>query len=306
MDHGPFDDLTRSLALEPGPRRSVIRLLAGGALAGLAAHLGLAVDVVGKKRHASKSKRRKSRPERNAHGALQSEGKGKHKSKHHKKRKPKDPPPLPPGCEHCNPCQMCQDGACVPDPDLERVRCAGSGAACGYCQGGICAASVIPPCDDGTCPRKGYCCPGEKYCSDRESSTGYACVGETDCCPGQKKCANGACIANSGCCEEDRPQCGRCDTATCQHGAWVCGGTCCSGEKRCGDGSCVPEDGCCGGNCGYGSVCCKGACCNLDDEGVRYACSLDGCCPLWFLCNDGRCDHRCFYDSCDPPELCPE
>jgi hypothetical protein len=299
MDHENFDALIRAVAGGPEPRRAILRVLAGGVLTGLAARLGPGEDAEAKKRHKPNADRKQPKH-------LQAAGKGhkKHKSRHH--HKPKEVPPLPPGCQHCTECQMCRDGACVPDPDLAGVPCLGSGATCSYCQNGVCTATEIRPCDDGVCVHRGYCCAGEKHCPDPESSTGYACVGESDCCPGQKKCANGACVSGSGCCEEDRPQCGRCDTATCMHGAWSCDGKCCSGEKRCDDGSCVPADGCCGSDCGYGSVCCKGACCNLDDGGVRYTCSRDGCCPLWFLCNDGRCDHRCFYDSCDPPELCPE
>ena len=40
-----------------------------------------------------------------------------------KKKGKKKPPPLPPGCRDCGDCEMCQNGACAPDPELDLVRC---------------------------------------------------------------------------------------------------------------------------------------------------------------------------------------
>ena len=196
VDHDTFDALTRTAATDGGTRRTLLRLLAGSALGAVAARLGLAEEAAAKaKQHKGKAKRKHhlapSQPDQADHAAAKSPGhpassgvQSERKRRHHHK-----PPPLPPGCEDCTECQMCKDGACVRDPDLERVRCQGSGATCGYCQGGVCTPSDQRPCDDGVCPRKGQCCSGEKWCEDPESSTGFACVGETDCCPARRSVA---------------------------------------------------------------------------------------------------------------------
>ena len=86
----------------------------GGALTGVALRLGLTEPAEAKaKKHKAKSAHKRHRPdERDDRGQLQAQGKGK-KKKH---KKPKPPPPLPPECQHCNDCQMCQDGACVSGP----------------------------------------------------------------------------------------------------------------------------------------------------------------------------------------------
>jgi hypothetical protein len=300
MDQGHFDDLTRSMGRGGDTRRAILRLLAGGALGGMVARLGLVEVTEAKPKHEKEKRKQQRRPqaEHKGHGQLHAEGKGKKKKRH---KKPKEPLPLPPGCAFCNDCQMCQDGACVPDPALDGVRCLASGAACGYCQSGQCTASALPPCPDGTCLQRGQCCPGEKKCPDPTpgSPTGYACVGLDDCCPDQKKCAGG-CVYKQACCPEERPQCGQCGEI-CVNGTWRC-----SAQKPCADGSCVAQDACCGGDCGSSSVCCQGTCCDRYQGGGVFTCSRDGCCNQWFLCNDGRCDPRCFYDSCDPPELCPD
>jgi hypothetical protein len=227
MDHEEFDALTRTMADGGTTRRAALRFVSGGLLGVLAARLGLPEDA------AATPKKRKRRPEPKRHDSLQAEGKRRKK----RRKKPQEPPPLPPGCQQCNDCEMCQDGVCVPDVDLEGVRCQGSGAACGYCQFGQCAPSVVPPCADGVCPQREQCCSEEKRCPDRESESGWACVGKDDCCPDEKRCANG-CVDRRACCPEDRPRCGQCGEI-CVNGTWQC-----SAQKPCG-GECIPEDECC-------------------------------------------------------------
>ena len=124
MENDQFDALIRTLSGADSSRRETLRvlrgMLLGGALSGVVARLGLGEGAAakGKKHQKAKSKRqRKARTEHRQHGQFQAEGqhKGKGKGKHHK-HKPRDPtppPPLPPGCENCNECQMCQDGACA-------------------------------------------------------------------------------------------------------------------------------------------------------------------------------------------------
>jgi hypothetical protein len=274
METESFDALTRQLSVAGSSRRVLTRTLAGallgGAWAGVAARFGLAEPAAAKpKRHRAKPKaKHKAHPQRPAHGQAQAEGNHKRK-KHHKSPAPPPPPPsplppLPPGCQNCNECQMCQDGACVPDPALAGVPCQGSGPHCNYCFLGQCTATEQRPCDDGFCAHRGQCCLDEKYCSDPESPLGFYCTDKTACCPGTKKCGS-VCISSSGCCDADRPPCGACDTATCQNGAWVCGGTCCPDQHRCNDRSCIPVGQPC--PCPDGQVSCPGApgaCCDLD------------------------------------------
>ena len=165
MEMEQFDDLTRHLSGAGSSRRQALRALGGAlfgsALAGVAARLGVTEGAAKAKKHGGKAKRTHQDlahpsqerqapepPHPKAASGVQSEGKGKGKG-HHK------PPPLPPGCEDCTECQMCKRGQCVPDPALARVRCQGSGTACGYCQGGVCTASEEQPCADGVCPAQG-------------------------------------------------------------------------------------------------------------------------------------------------------
>ena len=78
MDHGRFDDLARSVVGGEGARRSLLRLLAGGALGGVAARLGLGELVVAKSKRKPK---RKGKADARHEDALQSEGKKKKKGK---------------------------------------------------------------------------------------------------------------------------------------------------------------------------------------------------------------------------------
>lgn len=307
MDHARFDAWTRSIVTRPGRRRSLLRLVAGSTLGVVAAHLGVAEGTEAKPRQHRRKRRSSHRHETATRaqghgkpsGGVQSERKHKHKGKH-RKQKPHDPtpPPLPPGCEHCNECEMCQDGACVPDQALGGVPCQGSGAGCNHCLNGQCVPTEQLPCDDGLCAHRGQCCPGEQYCTDQDSPLGYSCIGQTDCCPGQKKCTSGACISYWGCCDEDRPTCGACDTPTCDHGSWYCPGNCCSTQKQCPDGTCVGPTDCCPGQ----HQCPDGSCIRNFD-----------CCPGEHKCSDGLCapagtcclnEKRCADGSCK--ECCPE
>ena len=87
MDHRHFDDLLRNAAYTASTRRTVALLLAGSALGGLTARLGLTGDAEAKAKHKKAKPKHERRPqaERNDQGRLQAEGKGK--KKHHKKPK---------------------------------------------------------------------------------------------------------------------------------------------------------------------------------------------------------------------------
>ncbi|MDF3040378.1 MAG: hypothetical protein K0Q71_3084, partial [Thermomicrobiales bacterium] len=104
MDNGSFDALTRSVASGGETRRAVLRLLAGGALGGLPAWLGLDEIATAKPR-----KKRQRDPAQNQDGGLQTEGKRKGKKGSKKKPKPKSPPK--PSCGAGE--WPCVDGSCV-------------------------------------------------------------------------------------------------------------------------------------------------------------------------------------------------
>lgn len=289
MDTKRFDDVARSLSEEHPSRRQALRALAGvllgGALGGVGTRLGL-VDVTEAKPKTRKAKpnpktkakpRRKPQARRRSGGPVWAERKGKGKKKSKKK-----PPPLPPGCQNCNECQMCKNGACAPDPALERVRCQGSGAACGYCQDGVCAASEERPCQDGVCPRKGQCCPeeGAKQCIDPELPRGFYCVDSNVCCPDtERRCASGSCLPRAACCPEQR----RCNPLLC-----VGQNECCPDETPCANGSCAPAGQCCDGKPRCGDVCCEADETCLEDPGGPPW--IWRCCPNELNVNGHCCD----------------
>ena len=282
MDQESFDDLTRSVAGGLGTRRQALRALSGallgGGFGGVATWLSLIDETAAKaaKRPAKSRHNRGPRTEPKTHEQLQAQGRGrgKGKGKGKKGKGKKKPPPLPPGCEFCNECQMCQDGACVTDSALAGVPCLGSGATCSHCQAGLCTANEQLPCADGLCARRGQCCPGEKWCPDHESSTGFACVGETDCCPGQRKCADGSCGSNTRCCPNEWK---------CLDGTCVAQSQCCTNERKCPDGSCVSSGACCPGE----KLC----------PGASSCVGQDDCCPGQILCR-GSCIDSDVYQCC--------
>ena len=200
MDQEHFDDLTRSVAGGGNTRRAAMRLLAGSALAGVAAHLGLTSVTEAKK---SKQQQRASSK---SHGELKSEGRGK--KKHHKKRdkkrdkrrhkKPQDAdiPLCPLTCEESGK-KCCDDGSCV----VIELCCPGQRM-----------------CADGGCQPKTQCCDDERKCPDGSC----AIIGE--CCPGLHQCyAGGPCFPGDVCCPNDpQPQCGQCEHLGCENGSWVC------------------------------------------------------------------------------------
>jgi hypothetical protein len=193
---------------------------------------------------------------------------------------------------------MCQGETCVPDAALDGVRCLGSGTSCGYCQGGQCAASVVPPCPDGSCPQHGQCCPGDKRCVEPESPTGYSCIWEDGCCPDQRKCAGG-CVYKQTCCPEERPTCGQCGDI-CVNGTWRC-----SALKPCADGSCLAPDECCPEQwtCADGSCVAQDECCPDERRCPDGACVSEGaCCPGEKLCAGGDCVAQ---NECCPSESPP-
>jgi hypothetical protein len=279
MDHGHFDDLTRSAVRDGGTRRAVLRLLAGGAFGSLVARLGLSETTEAKpKRHKSKPKpKRTPQAERKAQGQLQAEGKRKGK-KGQGKKKPKPPQP---------PCSLdkfrCPDERTCPDDS-----CAGSGECC----------PTEQKCADGECYPWDDCCPGRKRCygncipddacchADPFPLCGqceavfcdngsYACRRRSDL----KECPDGSCVTPDACCPGDEPQCGFCEVPACEDGQAVCktitqecpGGEWDTEHCRCKycEETCDPDTLMCHSTCPEGHRCEEGKCRRNCDSPIR-------------------------------------
>jgi hypothetical protein len=208
MDQETFDTLARSAGLHGETRRTLLRLVAGGAFAGVAAHFGLlAGEARSANKHKASNRKRATLHRRGPHasqagGGLQTEGKGtgkgrrngKGKGKHHPKP-PKNPQPPDPPCPDGQ--GQCPDGACVPFDE--------------------CCSDQFR-CSDGSCVFIFDCCPDEKRCNAE------LCIKDTLCCPGEKRCGSpGNCISADLCCDEDPPPlCTECQELVCDRGAWTC------------------------------------------------------------------------------------
>jgi hypothetical protein len=215
MDQGAFDALTKAMAGGAEPRRTVVRLLTGGALGALLARLGLDEGAE------AKQKRGKQNDDKKRSDKLSASGKKhkKHKKREKNKNKDKPPiPPLPPECQNCGHCEMCPDNACVPDPELDGVRCLDApgdpNGECHVCRNGAC----VSKCHF----QDSICCKGECYSP----------------CGEGKRFDPETCQCRTITCEDDPPPCGVCEWAKCVAGNWVC------------------EETGVGVDCGNSSVCC--------------------------------------------------
>jgi hypothetical protein len=267
MDHGAFDALTRALAGGVGPRRSAMRLLTGGALAGLAAHLGL-----GEVTQAKSKKHRKQHGDKKPSGQLHAAGK-----KHKKHKKHKDKPKKPKDRKLCD--TLCRDegGRCCRNGDCIRSGC----------------CPEEKPCGDGNCAAANECCPFKMVCDTCEEPV---CVnGEWECrenCPGQGSiCCDGTCVGPCGDGKPRNPETCQCE---CPEGQWPCPGEvcwpmeeCCPGSQRCGPTTCSQPGECCDGQrkCPDGETCvAEGECCPGTGQ------CQEGCCPEGYYCHPlGSC-----------------
>jgi hypothetical protein len=324
-----FDALTRRLGGAGPSRRQALwalgSVLLSGALGSVAASLGLVTDAEatanGKNRKAKPKPRRAAHTVEKERGRLQAEGKGK------KKRKKRKPPPLPPGCRDCGDCEMCLNGACAPDPELDLVRCLESpedrSGQCHVCQNGACVPlpndSLCNDGDECSWCQDGRCVPvRDKQLDPCGNDPCKRClagrctgVGDGDTC--KVGSIEGACC--SGVCKDldlDRNNCGQC-------------GRRCEPGDVCRQGACEPpcpapcDNECCepGQTCVYEWTgtrfirrCCDndrlvgGQCC----DGDKTICGPPGnqrCCPagskcyqdaggLWMCCHGELCgQHRC-------------
>ncbi len=157
MEQETFDALTRSAVTGGSPRRGLLRLLAGSALAGVTARLGMAEQAAAKSKH-----RGKGHDDHKPSGKVQAAGK-KHKNKGNDKhnKKDRDKPSPPSACAQGF--RRCSNGSCVADKP------------------GICCLGE-EFCPGGGCRPKNGCCPGQTDCG------GGVCVGPNECCPLQPVC----------------------------------------------------------------------------------------------------------------------
>lgn len=111
------------------------------------------------------------------------------------------------------------------------------------------------------CGKDAKCCNGQslackgKRCRCKAGTVpqGGSCVPVPAACPsGQKRCADGRCVVQNLCCEDDEcPGELECqDDNRCR---------CPSGQKQCGATVCIPVNQCCGG-CSGGKTCQNGTC----------------------------------------------
>jgi hypothetical protein len=259
MDDRDVDALVRLLAAGE-TRRAALRLLAGGALAGLAARLGLAEGAEAKKQ-------RQRRPEPKRQDKLQPEGKRKGKKQGKNKAKPR-PKPCGPNEHRCGP------GPCIPINQCcsNQKRCADGSCVS---QGACCPGEKV--CVDGSCVATGACCPGERRCADG------SCTPFHLCCQGEKPCGDIECIPVDECCEFDPPPlCGECEAVVCEHGAWACRTDCgCAGYPACRPGMEHNPDTCiC--ECPAGSRGCDWFCC----PSSHPQCYSEGGFKTWCLNDD--------------------
>jgi hypothetical protein len=214
MEHRDFDDLTRSMSGEHGTRRAMLRLLAGGALGGLIARLGLSESA---EANAKKREQHKSRAERQQTGPLHAEGRrNKKRKKKPKKRCDDFPVPLCP--------RPCQEARCDPATGTYvcRDKCP-EGWSC-------CNDRCEPPCTNGCVEDPDQAC----ICQKPPTAEDVYCALEHLCgpdpCPSGKEYVSSTCTCRS-LCPEDCPAGLEQDPSTCEchcpNGNPMCAGACC-------------------------------------------------------------------------------
>jgi hypothetical protein len=207
MDERDVDALARLVAGSES-RRAALRLLAGGALGGLAARLGLAEGAA-----ARPKKQHKRRPEPKSRETLRTEGKrkGKGKGKKAGKKKPRPAAECTSDTD-CPACDRCEGGTCQ----------AGLNALCSpaLCQEPVCNITTNSWECTSTCQHsEAVCCKGTCFapCSNGRSIDPETCECkqcEEVCNPGElcswpgcragERCINGLC--NSICTNPSLPQ----------------------------------------------------------------------------------------------------
>ncbi|HEU5431953.1 MAG TPA: hypothetical protein VFU81_09825 [Thermomicrobiales bacterium] len=271
MDASRFDALLRGWSA--GSRRSLLRGLAAGALAGLFGSGGaaetLAIQCIPPRRRCAKQRW---------------------------------PPPL------CCPGSFCYHGVCRQRECGFNTSCRFRSQRC--C-GGICSSLQADPYNCGGCGQvcpTGYCLDGVCGCPHGLDACGGSCVdfdSDPDNCGGCRQfCETGNCQGGRCGCDQDFTQCGRfcVDLTSDPNNCGACGNVCSTGncqDSRCGcdqgfdecGGACVDlasdpnHCGRCGHRCGAGQKCAGGQCCQAFGQPCQTA---DACCDN-VPCINGTC-----------------
>jgi hypothetical protein len=320
MDHGHVDALTRSVASRLATRRGLLRLLAGGALGGLVARLGLAETGAAQ----PKKPKAKAKPQPRRH---QTERKARtDRKRRHDAVSAQD---CDPQTQCCNPdfsvyCGLqrglpacCQNGSrCCPQGD--HFICCQTET---YCCGNSICCFPDRACVNNTCSQ---CAAGETTCASDRTKCVDLQTDEANCgscghqCTGGSQCVDGSCICLSptpdvcgGRCvdlQTDPNNCGscgnQCTDAQCVNGSCLgcpdlqepCGEQCCNpllGEV------CVSNFGnpvCCAPSKVCGGSCCGECCASARSETCGTACG-PRCCAAGKICvtqqRGGKTLYRC-------------
>ena len=196
LGHGQFDDLTRSVVGEGGTRRAVLRVLAGAALGGLVARLGLAEDAEAKPRR-KKRKQHKPGEKSQPTGGLQSEGKRnkKRKNKPKGKKQCSDIVPLCP--------KPCQEPRC--DLATGKYVCQDMCREGWSCCNGLCE----PPCTNGCMEDPNQACLCEKPPADEDVYCALEHLCGENPCPAGKEHDSATCTCGDTCLDAT-PNCNGC------------------------------------------------------------------------------------------------
>jgi hypothetical protein len=322
MDHGHVDALTRSVASGGSARRGLLRLLAGGALGGLVARLGLAeTGAAQPKKHKAKSKpkqRRRHQAERKA------------RTDRARRRGGATAQDCDPQTQCCSPlfpvhCGTRSDGspACCNDgtkccPQGDHFICCPTETYCcanNFCcfQNQTCGAVGCQGCPTGqtTCPADRTKCVDLQTDPNNCGSCGHQCTGGSQCVQGSCVCVSPTPDVCGGRCvdlQTDPNNCGscgnQCTDAQCVNGSCL---DCPSGDPPCGEQCCNPLLGeVCVSNfgnpvcCAPAKVCGGGCCAECCASASRQACGTScgpRCCAEGKICvtqqRGGRTQYRC-------------
>ena len=168
-------------------------------------------------------------------------------------------------CGRCGEGLMCQDGACVCEPEVALVCCNAGTQTCwvdGCGEVGKAFETCAEGCHDDAC-----CVPDcrEKSCGDD------GCGGSCGSCPEAEACLDGICACAPAAA-----------VACCQDGAALCSYDSCGhleGVAQACETGCA-DDACCD-HCGSGHQCGEDGSCFCGELGVA--------CPEGFACTDGHC-----------------
>ncbi len=202
-------------------------------------------------------------------------------------------------CGACQPGASCSDGACICQPAVANVCCAGDRCEMDGC------GEVSGPVEE--CPfgcLEGACLPCEPACDGRTCGAD-GCGGSCGSCPVDSTCLNGQCECNPGpaaaCCGSAVCELDACGTPIavteiCDHG---CQDALCLPCVPSCDGAVCGDDGCGGdcGQCGLGETCAAdGTCAPCVPDCSGKNCGSDGCGGTCGTCDPG--------DGCDLSATC--